>query len=57
MISLAVSTLAYCVAAYFLKRRFDEVGIPKTMARGFVIFAVSMLVSYGVGVVVDWMAS
>lgn len=55
MVNLAVSTVAYFVAAYFLKRRFDEVGIPKTMARGLVIFAVSMLVSYGVGTVVDMM--
>ncbi len=57
MASLAVSTVAYFVAAYFLKRRFDEVGIPKTLSRGLVIFAVSMLVSYGVGVVVDMMVS
>ncbi len=57
MVSLAVSTAAYFVAAYFLKRRFDEAGIPKTMSRGLVIFAVSILVSYGVGVVVDMMVS
>jgi len=57
MVNLVVSTVAYFIAAFFLKRRFDEVGIPKTMARGLVIFAVAMLVSYGVGVVVDLVVS
>ncbi len=57
MVSLAVSTVAYFVAAYVLKHRFDEAGIPKTMSRGLVIFAVSMLISYGVGAVVDMVVS
>jgi len=57
MLSLFLSTLAFFVASYFLKRRFDELGFPKTIARGIVIFVVAMLVSYGVGFVVDMVAS
>ncbi len=57
MLSLAVSTVAYFVSAFFLRRRFDEVGIPKTMSRALVIFAVALLVSYGAGVLVDSVVS
>ena len=57
MLSLVTSTIAYFVAAFFLKRRLDEVGIPKTMSRTLVIFAAALLVSYGVGVAVDWAVS
>ncbi len=53
MLSLVFSTLAFFFASRLLKRRFDELGFPKTIARGIVIFVAAMLVSYGVGVVVD----
>lgn len=56
MLSLFLSTVAFFVASYFLKRRFDELGFPKTIARGIVIFVTAMLVSYGVGFVVDRVA-
>jgi hypothetical protein len=54
MLSLALSTIAFFVASYFIKRRLDDMGIPKTMTRGFVIFVAAAAVSYGVAFVVDW---
>ena len=57
MTSFVLSTLAFFIASYFLKRRFDELGFPKTIARGIVIFVAAMLASYGVGAVVDMVAS
>jgi len=53
MTSLIVSTIAYFIAAWFIKRRLDDMGIPKTMTRGLVIFVGAAAVSYGVAYIVD----
>jgi predicted PurR-regulated permease PerM len=53
MLSIVVSTIAFFVAAYFIKRWLDDMGIPKTMTRNVVVFVAAALVSYGVAFVVD----
>ena len=53
MTSLLVSTIAYFIAAFFIKRWLDEIDIPKSMTRSLVIFAGAALVAYGVAYVVD----
>ena len=57
MTSLVVSTIAFFVASYFLKRRFEEMDIPKGVARSAMIFALALALSYGVAVAVDWVAA
>jgi hypothetical protein len=53
MTSLIVSTIAYIVAAFFIKRWLDSMNIPKTMTRTLVIFVGAAVVSYGVAYVID----
>jgi hypothetical protein len=52
MPSLILSTIAFFVASYFIRRYLDEMDIPRTMTRGFVIFVLALAVSYGVAVLV-----
>jgi hypothetical protein len=53
MLSIVVSTIAFFVAAFFIKRWLDGMGIPKTMTRNLVVFVAAALVSYGVAFLVD----
>ena len=53
MTSLVVSTIAYFIAAFFIKRWLDDMDIPKSMTRSLVIFVGAAVVSYGVAFVVD----
>jgi len=57
MLSIVVSTIAFFVAAFFIKRWLDGMGIPKTMTRSIVIFVAAAAVSYGVAFVVDLVIS
>ena len=53
MTSIVISTIAYFVVAFFIKRWLDGMDILKTMTRSLVIFVGAAVVSYGVAFVVD----
>jgi len=53
MLSFFVSTIAFFVAGYFIRRYLEDLGIPKTMTRGVVVFVAALLIAYGVGFIVD----
>ena len=53
MLTLFLSTIAFFVASYFIRRYLDEMGIPKTVTRALVIFIPALGVSYGVVLLVD----
>jgi len=53
MISILVSAAVYFVAAYIIKRQLEEMGIPKGMTRGTVVFVLAAAVSYGAAYLVD----
>jgi len=55
--SLILSTIAFFVASYYIKRYLDEMDIPKSMTRSFSIFVLAVAVSYGVASLVDKVAS
>jgi hypothetical protein len=57
MLGLVLSTIAFFVAGYFIKRYLDEIGVPKTVVRGLVIFVLALAAAYGVAFVVDWAAA
>ena len=57
MTSIVVSIAAYFIAAYFIKRQLEEMGIPKGMTRGTVIFVVAAAVSYGAAYLVNLVVS
>ena len=51
--SLVISTIVYFVAAYFIKRWLVEMGIPKGVTRGMVIFIGAAVLSYGAAYLVN----
>jgi len=51
--SLVISTVVYFVAAYFIKRYLVEMGIPKGMTRGMVVFIGAAAISYGAAYLVN----
>ena len=53
MLSIVISTIAFFVAAYLIKRYLDEIGIPKTLVRGLVVFVIALAAAYGVAFIVD----
>jgi len=57
MLSIALSTVAFFIAAYFIKRCLDDMDIPKSMTRSIVVFVAAAAVSYGVAFLVDWVIS
>ena len=56
MRDIVVSTIAYFVAAFFLKRQFDDMDIPRGMTRSAMIFALAMAAAYAAQAGVDWIA-
>jgi hypothetical protein len=55
MRSLAVSTVVYFVAAFFIKRRFEAMDIPRGMSRNLMIFCLALLAAYGAAAALDWL--
>ena len=53
MLSLILSTIAFFVASYFIRRYLDRIEIPKTVTRALVIFVLALGVAYGVALLVD----
>jgi len=53
MLSLFVSTIAFFVSTYFLRRYLENMGVPKGMTRGALIFSIALLISYVVATGVD----
>ena len=45
------------MAAYFIKRYLENMGIPKGMTRGLVVICLAVLISYSVAWIVDWLAT
>jgi len=52
MTALVVSTIAFFVAGYFIKRRLAEMDIPAGMTRNILVFSLALAVSYGVALLV-----
>lgn len=53
--NLVVSTIAYFVAAHYIKRYMEDSGIPKGMTRSVLVFCLAALISYGVAAMVTWL--
>ena len=57
MLSFLLSTIAFFATGFFMRRYLDEIGVPKTMTRGIVVFVAAILVAYGVAYLVDLVVS
>ena len=53
MLSLVISTIAFFVFSYFVKRWADENDLPRGMTRSVAIFVVAAALAYGVGWLVE----
>ena len=56
ILSLIVSTIAFFAASYFIKRRFDEMDLPRGMTRNVTILVLALAIAYGVAAIVDRVA-
>ena len=50
---IVVSTIAFFVASYYLKRWADDNDIPKGMTRNIAVFTIAIALAYGVAWVVE----
>jgi len=55
MRSLFVSTVVYFVAAFFIKRRFEAMDIPRGMTRSLITFSLALLAAYAAAAALDWL--
>lgn len=54
MWNLIISTIAFIIAAWYVRRYLEESGLPHGMTRGMLVFLVAFFVSWCVGEGVDW---
>jgi uncharacterized membrane-anchored protein len=52
---MALSTIAFFVASYFIKRYLNDAGIATGMTRGVLIFSIALMVSYLVARAADYL--
>lgn len=52
--NIIISTIVFIVAAWYIRRYLNEQAIPAGMARGLIVFILASVVSWGAGIVVDW---
>lgn len=53
MLSIVVSTIAFFVFGYFIKRWADDNDLPRGMTRSFSIFVAALALSYAVAWLVE----
>lgn len=56
MLSIILSTLAYFLASYYIRRYLDDIGIPKGLTRGVLIFSLALIIAYAVALAVDYLS-
>ena len=54
MLALVLSTIAFFVAGYYLKLYFEDMGLPRGVTRGLLVFFCASLVSYAVSAATSW---
>ena len=55
MRSLVVSAIVYFVAAFFIKRQFEAMDIPRGMTRSVMTFCLALLAAYVAAAALDWL--
>ncbi len=54
MWNIIISTIVFIIAAWALRRYLDDIGMPKGMTRGLLVFVLAYVISWGSGELVDW---
>ena len=52
--NILISTIVFVLAAWFIRRKLDEQGLPKGMTRGLLVFLLAYMLAWGAGKLVDW---
>jgi len=52
--NIAISTIVFVIAAWYLHRLLDEHGMPKGLTRGLLVFILAYVISWASGEMVDW---
>jgi hypothetical protein len=53
MLSIILSTVAFFASSHYLRRYLEDMGLPRSMTRGVLIFSIALLISYFVSVAVE----
>jgi hypothetical protein len=56
MLSIILSTVAYFLASYYIRRYLDDIGIPKGLTRSVMIFSLALIIAYAVALVADYLS-
>jgi hypothetical protein len=51
--NIIISTIGFVIAAWFIRRKLDEYGLPKGMTRGLLVFVLAYMFAWGAGRLVD----
>jgi hypothetical protein len=51
--NILISTIVFVIAAWRIRRKLDEHGLPKGMTRGLLVFVLAYMVAWGAGKLVD----
>lgn len=57
MTSILLSTLAFFIATYFIRRYLDDLGVRRSFSRGLIVFILALTLAYGVAFAVDGLLS
>jgi len=52
MTSIVLSTVAFFISSFYIRRYLDGIGVPRTIVRGLVVFVLALAIAYGVAFVV-----
>lgn len=53
MLSVFLSTVAFFVATYYVKRHLESMGVPKGATRGVLIFSIALVIAFLVAFAVE----
>ena len=57
MLSFFVSTFAFFIGGYFIRRYLDDIGIERTFGRATIVFFLALAIAYGAAFVIDSLVS
>jgi len=57
MLSFFVSTFAFFIGGFFIRRYLDNIGIERTFGRATIVFFLALALAYAVAFVIDSLVS
>ena len=55
MLSVVLSTIAFFVSSYYIRRYLENMGLPKGMTRAVLVFSIALIISYAVALAADYL--